>query len=391
MAITGAVGDGFFGSYIKMQNDCQSKLLIRRLSKVKRVISMMLAILLSVQTVISLSENTANQGQQITIREIGLTVTLPDNLEWTTRTEGKADGIAGILGKNIEQLKSYMRQNEFYLMSYDPNGSIRMNIAVLKAKYDVVNYSSLSDEELMAKMKDDTIFFGEPIDVWVIHGENLAFLCEISSSALTGRYIGICQCAYNGFFYQIVFRGTDQKEIRETVNLVIQSMILQPKDTEYIQIDTGNITLALPYGMEFESHNTAEEYGVVEEVFTFRVLKERGDSEILSLAVFDSFAIVGNESDSPRNINDDSIYQQSLLLNPSSVGVSKEEVYEVMIEGKKIMMFELDYDGEHWTYIKTIKNGYVLNMYYSGKIEDYNSSLAFGTVREFIADLLKAY
>ena len=62
-----------------------------------------------------------------------------------------------------------------------------------------------------------------------------------------------------------------------------------------------------------------------------------------------------------------------------------------MIEGKKIMMFELDYDGEHWTYIKTIKNGYVLNMYYSGKIEDYNSSLAFGTVREFIADLLKAY
>ncbi len=276
-------------------------------------------------------------------------------------------------------------------MSYDPNGSIRMNIAVLEAKYDVVNYSSLSDEELLAKMKDDTTFFGESYEAWVIRGQDLAFACEISSSVLLGRYIGLCQCAYNGLFYQIVFRGTDQEEIREIANFVIQSMILQPKDMEYIHIDTGNITIALPYGMTFVSHNTAEEYGVEEEVFAFRVLKEQGDSEILSLAVFDSFTIAGFESFSPRNINDESIYQQSLLLNPSSVGVSKEEVHEVMIDGRKVMMFEMDYDGEHWTYIKTIKNGYVFNMYYTGKVEDYNSSLAFGTVRVLIADLLEAY
>ena len=61
------------------------------------------------------------------IEEIGASFKLPAEMKWATRSKGDKKYIIENYNLDEESFSAYLKDNEFYFMSIDPNSSFRFN------------------------------------------------------------------------------------------------------------------------------------------------------------------------------------------------------------------------------------------------------------------------
>ena len=100
-------------------------------------------------------------------------------MKWATRSKGDKKYIIENYNLDEESFSAYLKDNEFYFMSIDPNSSFRFNLIRTLAKADVKNSVLLSDQELTDDLNSqeyaDLLLLSTCVDKWVWRDEKTQF------------------------------------------------------------------------------------------------------------------------------------------------------------------------------------------------------------------------
>lgn len=237
-------------------------------------------------------DSSASSDQQVTIEEIGVTLSIPGQMKWATRSKGDA-GFVGInYNRDADGLVSYMTENDYYIMSVDPGSNLRISMIAAAAKFDVKNSVLQTDEELLSVLDDLDIssLSTEISDTWVWRNESTAVTCLLATVG-NNWYQLSATTAVDGIFYIFIIRDTDEARLRDAADTVFSGFRVDRENTvETLTMDTCAVSLNLPANWTVLSQEAETVDGTECEYAILDASVQDGTRRIIGLRIVDLYA-----------------------------------------------------------------------------------------------------
>jgi len=238
-----------------------------------------------------LSSTSSSSGQQITIEEIGITLSIPAQMKWATRSKGDM-GFVGInYNRDADGLVSYMEENNYYFMAVDPVSDLCVSMIAAEAKYNVKNSILQTDTELL-RVVDDLDISSLPAatsDAWVWRNESTAVTCLLMTVG-NSLYQLSATTAVDGMFYIFIIRDTDEARLRDAADTVFSGFQVDREATaETLTMDTCAVSLTLPANWTILSQGTETVDSVECEYVIWDAPVQDGTRRIAGLKIADLY------------------------------------------------------------------------------------------------------
>lgn len=259
---------------------------------------------------------------------------MPAEMKWATRSKGDKKYIIASYNLDEESFSAYLKDNEYYFMSIDPNSSFRFNLIRTLAKADVKNSVLLSDQELTDDLNSqeyaDLLLLSTCVDKWVWRYEKNAILCLITKFEDIEQYILSATTANNRYFYTFSMHDTDAEYLRNTAGYIFSTFsVAQSNEQVLMNISLIGKQVKLPedWTITDQSIEYVEGIGMSDNVL-IQAYTPDGTRRVTMITIMDSTSLLlENATKAEREAFDrifgkemiSTIYQSQGLIKTSAL------------------------------------------------------------------------
>lgn len=197
------------------------------------------------------SDQVKQDAKSIFISEIGLTLSLPEQMKWTTRSVGDTEYVAQNYNQSPSNLPLYMEKQNYYLMAVDPSSDLRVSLLRIEAQPDIKNSYLRTDNELLSALYDDefsdVLSIFDLLDQWVWRNNEIAIACGLFKYGETDSFMVDAVTAIDGYLYTILIRDSDKSNMKKVAETIFQTFHVASQNfNDTLELKNCNVSTSLP-------------------------------------------------------------------------------------------------------------------------------------------------